>query len=109
MENNIFKAVAESYSQTKNISLTAQELNLSAAKVKKILITTGHYKNPLSVRIARLAALGYTTKSIAANLQISPKVVSANMPYTKGVYNAEQPTVNALRIRATRAKQRQEK
>lgn len=102
----IFKAVADDYAKTKNTVETAKNLNLSQAKVKKILITLGLYKNALSVRIARLAALGFTPKSIAENLNVSTKVVSANMPYTKTIYNGDNPTVNALRIRKTREKQK---
>lgn len=105
----LFKEVADDYSKTKNMNETARNLNLSQAKVKKILITLGLYKNPLSLRIARLVAMGFTIKAIAENLQISTKVVSANMPYTKTVYNSENPTENALKIRATRERQKQQK
>lgn len=102
----LFKEVADDYSKTKNMNETAINLNLSQAKVKKILITLGLYKNPLSLRIARLVAMGFTIKAIAENLQISTKVVSANMPYTKTVYNSDTPSENALKIRATRERQK---
>lgn len=105
----LFQAVADDYEKTKNMNETAKNLNLSQAKVKKIPITLGLYKNALSLRIARLVAMGFTTKAIAENLQISAKVVSANMPYTKTVYNSENPTANALKIRATRERQKQQK
>ena len=102
----LFKAVAEDYKKTKSMNETAEHLKISQAKVKKILITMGLYKTPLSVQIARLVALGFNTQSIAAILKISAKMVSANMPYTKTVYNSDTPSENALKIRATRDRQK---
>lgn len=106
---DLFKKVANDYEKTKNMRQTAINLNVSEAKVKKILITLGLYKTPLSLRISRLVAMGFkNTKAIAENLGISQKLVSANMPYIKTVYNGDNPTENALKIRATRERQKQQ-
>ena len=37
-------------------------------------------------------------------MEKSEKAVIARIPYDKGIYNAEYPTVNALRIRKCREK-----
>ena len=76
----------------------ARRLNLSEAKVRKILITAGFVKTPESVMLAD----GLTPAEIAAKLGKSLKAVNGNLPYSKGMYDAEYPSINALRIRQSR-------
>ena len=44
---------------------------------------------------------------IAETLGKSEKAVSCRIPYEKGMYGAEYPTINALRIRKCRGKENQ--
>lgn len=102
----LFDDVVRVYSEAKSIRKCAYECGISDAKVKKILITLGLYKNSVSVRIARLVALGYDARAIVEQTGLSSKVVNANMPYTKGVYNGDTPTKNALAIRRHKLQKR---
>ena len=78
----------------------AHRLQISEQKVLRILITIGTVETAESI----LFRQGRTVPEIAARLNKSEKAVSARLPYTKGMYDAQYPTQNALRIRATRRK-----
>lgn len=81
----------------------ARRLDLSPAKVRKILITAGHYKTLESIMLAE----GATPEQIATMLGKSLKAVNGNLPYSKGMYDAEYPSLNALRIRENRKKNKE--
>lgn len=74
-------------------------LKLSHTKVTQILVTAG----ALETEESKLYAQGYTVEEIAQKLKKKPNSVKVRLPYSKGVYNAEYPTINALRIRKHRA------
>lgn len=78
----------------------ANRLGISSPKVRKILLTIGAIQTDES----RMHAAGMTVAEIAAEQKISEKAVSGRLPYTKGMYDAEYPTKNALRIRRSRQK-----
>lgn len=92
-------AVIRLYEQGEPIKRIAHRLSLSEGKVKKILITAGLYSSPLTRDIAERTKAGQTVEQIAVALGVSKNVILGNMPYTKGMYNAEYPTINAIRIR----------
>lgn len=95
-------AVIRLYEQGEPIKRIAHRLSLSEGKVKKILITAGLYSTPLTKDIAARAKAGQTVDEIAAALGMSKNGVLNNMPYSKGMYNAEYPSQNALKIRKCR-------
>ena len=80
----------------------AQRTCTSEQKVRRVLITMGLWSSPLSERIHRMHASGKTLDEIAAVLGMTRNNVTSYLPYNKGMYNAEYPTTNALRIRACR-------
>ena len=82
----------------------AGRLGISPQKVKRILITAGMYSTPRTEKIAAMQETGMTVEEIAEELGISEAAVQSNLPYIKGQYGAEYPTVNALRIRKSRSK-----
>jgi hypothetical protein len=45
---------------------------------------------------------GLTIEQAAEKLNISPKVANSYLPYNKGEYNSDNPSINALRIRGWR-------
>lgn len=49
--NDLINAVLESYEKTKVLKFTAKEFNISAPKVRKILITAGVYHSEIIDRI----------------------------------------------------------
>ena len=73
---------------------------VAEAKVNKILLTIG----AASTDDSKLLAAGLSVDEIAARLDKSRKAVLARLPYSKGQYGAEYPTINALRIRRSREK-----
>ncbi len=107
--DTLVKSVIALHGQGLSLKQTAARMNCSPEKVKKILITAGLYKSPRSEEIARLAAEGLTEDQIADKLGISKKAVNTYTPYTRGMQNADYPTINALRIRKCRAKKKEKK
>ena len=77
----------------------ARRINISEQKVCKILVTTG----AIETEESKLLKAGLAVKQIAEKLEKSEKAVIARIPYDNGIYNAEFPSINALRIRKCRA------
>ena len=98
-----FLAVSRLWEQGESQKTIARRLNLSAGKVRKILVTIGAYESD----ITKLYNAGWTPEAIAQHTGKSSQAVNTHIPYEKGIYDAEYPTINALRIRKTRAKQKQ--
>lgn len=76
----------------------ARRLNISFQKVTKILVTAGALETPES----KLYTQGYSLAQIAAALDETERAAFPRIPYAKGMYGAEYPTTNALRIRKCR-------
>lgn len=95
-----FLAVSRLWEQHYSQRAIARALKISEPKVRKILITVG----AISTAESRLYAAGHSLQEIAAITGKTVHAVSARVPYTKCSYNAEYPSLNALRIRESRAK-----
>lgn len=95
-----FLAVSRLWEQHYSQSEIARRLKISQPKVRKILLTIG----AISTEESKLYAAGHTLEQIVEITGKSQDVVSSRLPYIKGVYNAEYPTINALRIRKSRSK-----
>lgn len=95
-----FAAVARLWEQKCSQREIANRLNISGPKVRKILITIGAIETDES----RLFTAGLSIEEIADMLGKSPKAVLGRLPYIKGQYGAEYPSINALRIRKSREK-----
>lgn len=95
-----FTAVARLWKQKCSQREIANRLSISEPKVRKILITIGAIKTDES----QLFATGLSIEEIADKLGKSPKAGLGRLPYTKGQYGAEYPSINALRIRKSREK-----
>lgn len=76
---------------------------LSHTKVTKILVTLGAIVTDESA----LQQQGLSISEIAATLEKSERSVANRLPYTKGMYMAEYPTINALRIRKCKEKKKE--
>lgn len=76
----------------------ARRLGISFQKVTKILVTAGALETPES----RLYAQGYSLAQIAAALGEKEHAAFPRVPYEKGMYGAEYPSINARRIRKCR-------
>lgn len=99
-----FRSVYRLWDEGESQRTIARRLNISAGKVRKILVTLGAYET----NITRLYKSGMTAEAIAQRTGKSIQAVNTHIPYDKGMYGAEYPTKNALKIRNTRAKKKQE-
>lgn len=82
-----------------SIHTIAKTLHISDQKARRTLIEFGMYTTPKIKRAQQLRAEGKTIDEIAAELGCGRKNVIAMLPYDKGMYNLEQPTENAARLR----------
>ena len=92
------------YEQTESVRETARLSGLSPQKVRRVLITAGVWTSPRSDEINRLREAGKTIPEIAAALGLTENAVTGHLPYSKGAYNSDAPTENALAIRRHRGK-----
>lgn len=93
---SIIRLWEQGYTQTQ----IGRKLNLSLGKVRKILLTVGLIETEES----KFLKQGLTVEEIAEKLGKTVGAVSGRIPYKKGMYNAEYPSENALKIRETRNK-----
>ena len=96
--------VVKIYNATGSLRETAKEAEMSAAKVRKILITAWFFKSERTQKIQKMYAAGASIADIADTLKIKESAVNNYLPYTKCIYSSDNPTENALRIRARREK-----
>lgn len=83
----------------------ARRVGMSEQKVRRILLDV----DLITAKETRLCREGMPFDEIAVVAGKKAKTIYSNYaPYTKGVYKRAEPTVNALRVRATRAKQKQQ-
>lgn len=105
MDGTSMDGVLNIYNKTGSIKETSRICGISEQKVRKVLITKNAYSTPLSDKISSLSNRGLTPLEISKKLNISRAAVNSYMPYAKGVYNSDNPTENAQRIRKSRDKQ----
>ncbi|OGO80654.1 MAG: hypothetical protein A2Y21_08930 [Clostridiales bacterium GWC2_40_7] len=74
---------------------TAEELKISYAKVRKILITLGEYRTDFSLEVGKKRSMGKSISEIAAELNTSTNRVTAFLPYEKNLYTGPEPTTDA--------------
>lgn len=74
---------------------TADELKISYAKVRKILITLGEYTTDFSLEVGKRRSMGKSILEIATELNTSTNRVTAFLPYEKNLYNGPELTTDA--------------
>ena len=99
----------ELYEKLYSYRRIALELDLSVSKVIKLLITGGVYDSDICRDINRLYNSGKTVAEIQKTLHISQATVQAYLPYKMGVYNANECSRNAERIREYRRREKRAK
>lgn len=82
----------------------AKRAGISLQKVRKILITAGAWSDETSEKIGKLRADGMSVPEIAEELGVKTNTVWSYLPYSKGMYNQEYPTINAIRVRNSKRK-----
>ncbi len=64
IQKELIKAVVESYEETGELKITANEFSLSPLKIRKMLITAGVYWNEVSDEVNELYRQGKTVQQI---------------------------------------------
>ena len=100
----LFNDVCTMYGWTHSVSETAKKLGISTGKVRKILITEGYNMGYSAGKVKELYEKGESIADISRKLHLSEKTVLAYIPYSKGVYNAQNRSDSALRCERYRNK-----
>ncbi len=96
-------ADADGHAQLK---LLAEDFGMTPIKVRKMLITTGAYQTATSIKVNSLYNDGKSIREIQAATGLSPASVNGYLPYRKTVYNLEEPTLSAERLRKFRKRRK---
>lgn len=99
------QAVLRLWEQDSSQREIAKRVGISEPKVRRILITAGY----ISTDEAAMYQDGKTIDEIATLTGKTRNAVLGRLPYDKGMYGAEYPTVNALRIRKSRERRQNDK
>ena len=101
-----FRSVVDAYHAChESLRDTAKAMQLSRTKVRKILITMGALESDITERALLLREKGYVRDEIADALGVSAATLSTYMPYGERVYNREEKTKNAIRVKNCLARQ----
>lgn len=92
----IYNSIVETYLDTGSVQETAEKLETTPVKVRKVLITEGLWSSRTSLEVQHYLNLGKTTEEIAQILCTTDKAVQQYIPYTKGMYKAGEPSVAAI-------------
>ena len=78
-----------------SLSYVAESLGISKPKARKLLITAGYYSTALSRQIQELQREGLRISEIMERTGLGQTSVHCYLPYSKGAYNLENPTLYA--------------
>lgn len=73
----------------------AEEMGVTIIKLKRLLITGGFYSSATSRAVQRMMNDGKNMEQICKELNIRPASFYANIPYSKGAYNLNEPSLCA--------------
>ncbi len=94
--------VLKFYKKTASLQKTADELKISYAKVRKILITLGEYKTDFSLEVGKRRSAGKSILEIATELKTTTNRVTAFLPYEKNLYAGPELTTDAKKSKVYR-------
>lgn len=84
--------------------LKEKGIELSTAKIRKILITGGCWTTERSREVAELYEKYKSVKAVAEALELSPSLITMYLPYEKTVYDLEEKSSGAKRAARCREK-----
>ena len=88
------------------LKVLAEDFGMTPIKVRKMLITTGAYRTATSIKVNSLYNAGKSVREIQAATGLSAASVSGYLPYRKTVYNLEESTLVAERLRKFRKRRK---
>lgn len=98
--------------ESPELKAIAEEIEISPAKLRKLLITAGerdnnvYYDSPVAVHIRRLLSEGKTVKEIQEILGLSYTSVQGYLPHSKLIYSLDTMSAECERIRLFRTRQK---
>ncbi len=84
------------------LNLLAEKFSMTPIKIRKLLITSGAYETSMSRQVNELYNSGKSVKEIQTIMELSSASVNGYLPYKKAVYNLEEVTLTAERVRKYR-------
>lgn len=78
-----------------SMNSVAEEMGVTIIKLKRLLITGGFYSSATSREVQEKVARGMSMEQICIELNIRPSSFYANIPYSKGAYNLNEPSLCA--------------
>lgn len=106
MREEIVRNICRLYLQGESQRRISVELGIAAVTVRKVLITYGLYTSPKITAVNSMYDSGMSVTDIAAELGTTYKNVDSILPYQKGMYHADNPTQNAMNLRAFHSRQK---
>ena len=76
-----------------SMNSVAEEMGVTIIKLKRLLITGGFYSSATSRAVQEKVARGMSMDQICEELNIRPASFYANIPYSKGAYNLNEPSL----------------
>lgn len=98
------KAEHTSLASFRKYLMSEYNINMSTAKIRKILITGGYWTTERSRRVMLEYTKYGSIQKVADVLGLSPELVTIYMPYEKVVYDLVDKSSNAKRIERWRDK-----
>lgn len=77
----------------------ATELHTTLIRTRKLLITAGYFSTVTSRKVQQFSSKGLSIQQIADRTGLSEASVYSYLPYSKGVYNLDERSLNAERGR----------
>ena len=97
--NNFLQELRDAYEEADSLRSLADELNISLLKLRKLLITADVFTSDICTEINDLHQSGKKIPEIMKHTGLSRASVHSYLPYTKGIYNAAEISLNAERCR----------
>ena len=105
--NNFLQELRDAYEEADSLRSLADELNISLLKLRKLLITADVFTSDICTEINDLHQSGKKIPEIMKLTGLSRASVHSYLPYTKGIYNAAEISLNAERCRTYKIRQEQ--
>ena len=104
MTQEQYNKIVSLYKDKKKIRRIAEEMRMDRNVIRRVLISEGLWTSETCEKILKLYNQGYKTEEIAEKLQYEIKTVQAYLPYTKGTYDKEHRSRNAISCQEYRAR-----
>ena len=105
--NHFLQELSDAHEEADSLRSLADELNISLLKLRKLLITADVFTSDICTEINDLYQSGKKIPEIMKLTGFSRASVHSYLPYTKGIYNAAEISLNAERCRTYKIRQEQ--